>query len=267
MLSRACLIALLLVGGCKRSPAVDGCQILFGNPNDQTGLTSDQCRPQCACNGNTFKPPVYSAAFIQALIDDWVPSQPYPPFTVDPYTMPAPADDPAGTVCAVLPGADAHPRPYTLVTYSSAAAANAAGARVTHFGRCGACSTLANLAVYMRNNDLTAPVRQCAFASAEPDGGDPDLACLMAMGFDLQCAQIWAFNTNHTRNVCLRPCLASFGDPYNLPDGGLNACLQCDEDQSGPWFKAYAGRTRRNSGLANAICRPCSEVQPLVHSY
>jgi len=37
--------------------------------------------------------------------------------------------------------------------------------------------------------------------------------------------------------------------------------------QSGPVFKAVAGRTRRNSGLPNALCRPCSEVRPLVHAY
>jgi hypothetical protein len=39
------------------------------------------------------------------------------------------------------------------------------------------------------------------------------------------------------------------------------------EVQSGPVFKAVAGRTRRNSGLPNALCRPCSEVTPLEHSY
>lgn len=48
---------------------------------------------------------------------------------------------------------------------------------------------------------------------------------------------------------------------------GSKPCIQCDEDRSGPVFKIVAGRTRRNSGLPNAICRPCSEVQPLVHDY
>lgn len=62
-------------------------------------------------------------------------------------------------------------------------------------------------------------------------------------------------------------CLANLDQPYNLEDGTLNPCIQCDEDESGPVFKAVAGRTRRNSGLPNAICRPCSEVRPLVHAY
>jgi hypothetical protein len=62
-------------------------------------------------------------------------------------------------------------------------------------------------------------------------------------------------------------CTALLADPYNTPDGGLNACLQCDEDNRGAVFKAMAGRTRRNSGLATAICRPCDTVAPVIHSY
>ena len=213
---------------------------------------------------------VYSDAFAQSLIDDWVLSAPYAPLTEDPYASPAPPDDPPGTVCAVLEGDPSRqPRPYTLVTYASTADALAAGAHPTHYGHCGVCSTLANLAAYMRQNDLTKPVRACAFSDT-PDGGtamDGDVACLEALGFDLPCAQIWSYNTNNTRNVCLQVCLDNFASTYNQPDGTLNPCLQCDEDMSGPVFKAIAGRTRRNSGLPNAICRPCTEVQPLVHSY
>ena len=69
----------------------------------------------------------------------------------------------------------------------------------------------------------------------------------------------------HTRSKCLSACLLYLDDPYNLADGRLNPCIQCDEDESGPVFKDVAGRTRRNSGIPNAICRPCAEVQPLVH--
>ena len=118
----------------------------------------------------------------------------------------------------------------------------------------------------MGNDDLTAPVRDCGLATTA-DGGNADVDCLTALGFDLPCAQIWAYNTAHTRSVCLDICAPILYQPYNQPDGTLNACLQCDEDQSGPVFKAVAGRTRRNCGIPNAICRPCSEVQPLVHAY
>jgi hypothetical protein len=279
-------LALLLAGaaalfaGCKPGStaappdggdAGDTCSgtALFGNPNAQTGLSAEQCQPQCSCGGTLFAPPTYSAAFIQSLIDDWQLSTPYAPLTSDPYAEPPPPDDPAGTVCGVLPqgSPSAMPRPYSLVTYPSEDAATTAGAHVTHFGHCAVCSTLANLAVYMRNNDLTAPVRACAVMT-DPDGGDSaEVSCLMQLGFDLPCAQAWAYDADNTRKVCLQTCLADPTSTYNQPDGSLDVCIQCDEDQSGPVFKAAAGRTRRNSGIPNAICRPCSQVQPLVHQY
>src|SRR6202041_3455548 len=81
----------------------DACGILFGNPNAQTGLGSDQCRPECTCSGTVFAPPVYSAAFIQALITDWQLATPYPPLASNPYDAAAPSDDPPPTVCGVLP--------------------------------------------------------------------------------------------------------------------------------------------------------------------
>ncbi len=268
------LLLLLALVSCQKtqSPAdaaaPDGCAILFGNPVAATGLTLDQCRPFCDCGGARFQPPVYDPQFIQSLVDDWRLATPFPPLAGDPYQQPAPPADPPGTVCAVVPaGAPGiRPRDYQLATFPSLEAAKAAGAYPTHWGHCGVCSTLANFAVYLRENDLGRPVRACAFAN-DTDGGDPDVYCLEKLGFDLPCAQIWSFNTRHTGSACLQPCVANFTAPYNLPDGTLNPCLQCDEDQSGPVFKAVAGRTRRNSGVPNAICRPCAEVQPLVHDY
>jgi len=275
------LVASLLTPSCKADDTAPGpdagaapdggdaggpCTVLFGRPNASTGLGSDQCQPQCVCEGKDFVPPTYSAAFIQSLVDDWVPSKPYAPLTSDPYAKPPPADDPPGTVCAVLPqgSAGTKPRPYELVTYASQDAALAAGAKVTHFGHCGVCSTLANLAVYMKNDDLAGPVRSCGLL-AGPDGGG-DVPCLEQLGFDLPCAQAWAYDTANTRSLCLQICLSTT-DTYNMPDGSLAPCIACDEDKSGPVFKAVAGRTRRNSGIPNAICRPCDQVQPLVHDY
>jgi hypothetical protein len=272
------LAASLLTPSCKQgesgeagdagTDAAAACPVLFGRPNAMTGLGPAQCQPECACNGTSFIPPDYSAAFIQALVTDWELATPNPPLTSDPYAAPPPAADPPGTVCAVLPQGDAGatPRPYGLITYASQAAALAAGARVTHFGHCGVCSSLANLAVYMRNDDLTAPVKACGLMTSA-DGGDADVGCLEQLGFDLPCAQAWAYDTANTEKVCLQICLSSLSDPYNMPDGSLSPCIACDEDMSGPVFKAVAGRTRRNSGIPNAICRPCSEVQPLVHDY
>ncbi len=220
----------------------------------------------CGCGATLYVAPDYSDSFINSLLTNWTLQTPYPPLTTDPYSLPAPPVDPPDAVCGVLPlsAGDSGPRPYALVSYASATEAYTAGAIPTNFGHCGLCSTLVNLAVYMRVNDLTAPVRACGFNSST---AEENIACLEALGFDLPCAQIYYFNTVHTRSVCLSPCLAALTQPYNLPDGGLNDCLQCDEDQSGPVFAGVAGRTRRNSGLANAICRPCSEVRPLLHDY
>ena len=135
-----------------------------------------------------------------------------------------------------------------------------------NLGVCGLCSSLEDLAVYLEQPDLTDPVRACGLMF--PRGPAEDhLACLRALGFTEPCAQIWYFNTVHTRERCLAPCVAALDEPYHLPDGSLNECILCDEVQSGPVFKAVAGRTRRNSGVASALCRPCREVRPLVHRY
>jgi len=264
MRATAALVALLPVGACgDHDAAPDATPAMFGSPVAATGLGADRCRPD-ACAG--FVPPAYSAAFIQALVDDWTIEVPFADLTSDPYAEPAPATPPDDAVCAVEPvdPAGTQPRRYRLAEFASLDAAMAADAHPTNYGACGVCSTLSNLAVYMREIDLGQLVRQCGVDHSDLDG---DIACLEAIGFDHPCAQIWAYNTGHTRDVCLATCLVNFDAPYNNPDGTLNDCLQCDEDMGGAWFKAIAGRTRRNSGLANAICRPCGEVQPLVHDY
>ncbi len=249
-------------------PTTDPCAVLFGSPNDKTGLTADQCKPSCACGADAFAPPAYDSAFVDSLVSDWTLATPFAPVDVDPYASPAPAPDSPDTVCGVLPQGPPGtvPRPYTLVTYPSIDAASAAGATPTHYGRCGVCSPLVDLAVYMREQDLGGPARACGLVGLT-DGGAANVACLEKLGFDHPCAQAWYWDTLNTRKNCLGICLATPAVPYEEPDGALNACVQCDEDQSGPVFKAVAGRTRRNSGLPTALCRPCSEVRPIVHAY
>lgn len=241
------------------APVCEG-EVLFGRPNDQTGLTAAQCGPRCTCRGEPFEAPLYGDAEADALLV-WQLAEPYPELTSDPYAEPAPDETPDGTVCAVSTDTDGT---YRLDTFASEDAALAAGATTTHFGACGLCSPLADLAVYMRYPDLTEPVRACGLESSNEA---EHRACLEALGFTRPCAQIWYFNTLHTRDACIIPCLAALEAPYHNPDGTLNECLICDEVESGPVFKAVAGRTRRNTGVASAMCRPCAEVQPLVHVY
>ena len=270
------LMALVFIhtaGSCQSSDAdqdamvdltTDTCSVLFGLPNDKTGLTAQQCRPACECPGHDFAPPVYSEADQAALLA-MVNLTPFSEVITDPYADPEghPAA-PAGLVCGLVRQIDT-PGGYRLHTYPSIEAAFAAGAYVTHHDGCGVCSSLMNLVVYMRHPDLTDPVRQCGLANF--GHADKNIACLQDLGFDLPCAQVWYYNTKHTQTECLQPCMAALDAPYHLPDGTLNDCLRCDEEKSGPVFKAVAGRTRRNTGLPSSMCRPCDEVLPVVHDY
>lgn len=170
---------------------------------------------------------------------------------------------PTGTVCGVRFEEDrVH---YRLSTFASTEMARTAGFAVTHVGACGTCSTLQDLAVYLEKPDLTRPVRKCGVAWSAA----ASLRCLETLGFTRACAQTWLYDLQNTRRQCLVVCLKSWIalEAPTQKDGRLNSCLQCDEDRSGPVFKAIAGRTRRNSGIHSSIPRPAEEVAPVVHDY
>ena len=258
-------------------PSQAVCEVLFGAPNDKTGLTAEQCQPRCDCEGKRFQPPAYTADDVAALramkLLDVEP--PLAPLDGDPYAASgAPArrpDAPSGAVCAV--GVEPDGQGYHLKTFASWGEAEVAegpgGGRwqVSHAGACGLCSPLADLAVYMGQPDLTDPVRQCGLDHLLDQDPAAHIQCLMDLGFDEACATIWYYNTKFTQKECGSVCMSLLSAPYHEPDGSLNACLQCDEDKSGPVFKAVAGRTRRNTGLPSSMCRPCSSVVPVVHRY
>lgn len=255
----------LLLAGCPSTPSVQdaGCQsALFGRPVMQTGLTAEQCKPSCECGGKTWDSPEWTQARLEAL-SAWTLETPFAEVTDNPY--PDAGVPPAGGACAVVV-TDLSTRRYRLETFTDAAAAADAGAYLTHHGPCGVCSTLADLRVYAADPDLGAPVRQCGIDTFS-QGFEANVQCLEALGFTRPCAQIWAWNTAYTRQKCLDPCIRYGGLPYHQEDGGLNECLACDEKQSGPVFKQVAGRTRRNTGIASAMCRPCGESAPVAHDY
>lgn len=235
---------------------------LFGRPNSTTGLDASQCAPVRAGCGVDFEERPWTPPRI-AVLRQYTQLEAPAELVGDPYAEPVMAA-PEAAVCAVVI-VDAAARTYRVTTFASQQAALDAGAIVTHVGGCGLCSSLADLAVYAEQLDLTAPVRQCGISSL----GDLEAnrACLEDLGFSSPCAQIWAYNTANTRAHCLAVCSQLLDAPYHEPDGALNACLQCDEEQSGPVFKAVAGRTRRNTGIASALCRPCDEVARLAHDY
>ena len=240
------------------------CSVLFGQPNEKTGLSEAQCQPLCDCEGRRFVPPDYDEADIAAL-EAMVHLEPYEALTEDPYVDPQLPELPPETVCAVRLDATQEGA-YRLQSYDSPELAEADGAQVSHRGACGLCSPLVNLAVYMRQPDLTDPVRQCALEGIA-QGEEHQMDCLRALGFDEPCASIWFYNSRYTQQKCGAICMAQLDAPYHNEDGSLNECLQCDEDEAGPIFKHYAGRTRRNTGLPSSMCRPCDEVIAVVHRY
>lgn len=234
----------------------------FGRPVPQSGLTGSECQPTCGCGADAFNAAEWSEEKL-ARLEQWRLLDTPPDLSVDPYSMPAPT--PVEGVCAVRV-VDEAAKTYRLETFASEDAARAVGAKVTHADGCGACSTLKDLAVYGREVDLGRKVQDCGVKHLA-SGFEMNVGCLEQLGFTPACARIWAYNTRFTRTKCLAICFTLLEAPYHNADGGLNACLDCDERESGPIFKAVAGRTRRNTGIPSAICRPCAEVNRIHHDW
>jgi hypothetical protein len=240
------------------------CTVLFGSPSASTGLSSEQCQPRCNCGGRDFEATVFDQQVINALESKRLLDPPSVP-TEDPYLAEVPPTQDTNQVCAVVYEPGQRER-YRLESFASTEAAKQANAIVTHHGACGTCSSLADLAVYAAIPDLSSPVRECAMKGLG-SGDQATQECLLQLGFTPACAQTWTYNSKNTRTKCLADCLLLLTAPHQNEDGTLNKCLQCDEEESGPVFKAVAGRTRRNSGIASALCRPCDSVAAISHIY
>lgn len=242
----------------QKKDLIDCDRELFGRPMANTGLSVARCKPDCGCKD--FSSRLFSPAELEGL-RKWTLTQEVPELTSDPYKSPVPDSEPC--LCAVVVD-DAEKKEYHLETFPDEAAAAAAGGIVTHYDACGLCSSLEDFAVYARNLDVGKPVRECGLNNFN-EPFEVLVECIMELGFSKPCAQIWAYNVRNTQSACLQECLET--QKYHNPDGTLSPCLQCDEDKSGPVFKAVAGRTRRNTGIASSICRPCNEVQKIEHRY
>jgi len=194
------------------------------------------------------------------------------PVVEDPYQDPSnpPIDPNTEGVCSMKWSEERDPSTnhllYQLANFTSKEESEEQGFTVTHAGHCGACSSLQDLGVYIRQN-LTDDTRMCGFLGTVSSALMHD--CLMALGFSAPCVTIWEFNILNTKQECFEVCLLSYitSEPNNKPDGSLNDCLQCDEDKSGPNFKYFSGRTRRNSGIPSAIQRPPDQVYDMEHCY
>lgn len=155
---------------------------------------------------------------------------------------------------------------YMIKNFSSKKEAEENSFIVTHQGPCGACSTLKDLSIYLKEG-LTAPVRRCSILGVISE--NLVLECLKKIGFTDACSQIWMYNAMNTRKQCFWICMYSWlkNEPNTRPDGSLNECLQCDEDKSGLIFKYYSGRTRRNSGIHSEILRPGEQIYNMTQCY
>jgi len=187
----------------------------------------------------------------------------------DPYADPEnPPDDPATRgVCAIKWNDDDEGlKRYWLKNFENETAATNDDFSVTHKGHCGACSNLQDLGVYIRQN-LTSDTRECGILGSLSHNLMRN--CLLDLGFSLPCVTIWEWNILNTKAECFSVCVWSYitNEPFNKPDGSLNDCLQCDEDKSGPNFKFFAGRTRRNSGIPSSIYRPPDTIYDMEHCY
>lgn len=165
---------------------------------------------------------------------------------------------------------------YTIKTYKNKQRAKKANAVVVHKGKCGVCSTARNVANFLRP-DLDVESAKCGiFFAYVPTGPFGDLTfddaflmsknCFMNdIGFDEDCATLWASNAFNTGLFCGKICkqFLENGDPPNDPvTCDLAACLQCDEDYSGRVFRKLGGFTRRRGGVVASFgaLRDCDSI-------
>jgi hypothetical protein len=252
------------------SDANQACASLFCSAEAESE-SDPRCAPSCKCGRYEFSEPQYDEYDANAL-RSWRLVNPPSLLPADPFAETRQEQDNSPAYCAAIP-VDASPaaRTYRLQTFPTERAARAAGGQVTHRGRCGACSSFQDLATYIEQRNLNRAGRRCGMRGML--GDKTQLSCLKNLGFTDACAQIWSFNIENTRSKCMKTCTATIPTKHKLPDGSLNACLACDEVNSGPTFKAVAGRTRRRSGLSSGIARPCLDargepaVYPVEHYY
>jgi hypothetical protein len=264
-----CVFAAILASCGSDSPGTPlpplpdpSCEGWFGDPNMNTGLNTEVCFARIE-GDETWTPRAWDAAAIAAL-RSWTLENPPAVATEDPYQGAPGLPPEPDVVCAVMAtGA----RTYRLETFESVVAAEDAGGNVTHGGPCGACSSLDDLAAYAETPDQTDPVRRCTIENLGGTVEELDSCIQAAVGFTLPCSRIWAYHAMNDTRECQSICIENLDSPYNEEDCSLNPCLQCDEYNSVPVFKVEAGRLRRNSGLAAAICRPCDSVWRVDHTY
>lgn len=177
------------------------------------------------------------------------------------------ATPPAGTVCGlkIVDDADPDALRYALDTYESKAAAEMDGARVTHLGNCGHCSSMADLAVLLSLPDRTSRMRRCALKGLTAEGKVGVLNCVEEIGLSEGCTMAWYYNSIQTQKDCIGACLQYAEANYHNVDGALNDCMICNAEKIDEVFKVFAGR--RDDAQPISMCRELPEDEWICHNY
>jgi hypothetical protein len=155
------------------------------------------------------------------------------------------------------------------VTYESADAAHSNGTGIMHCGPCGACSNQHDIDIYNNTrNTLTNTSTDCAALGAVFGIKTAEWCFEKYVGFTPQCQVCWINDVECNMKDCALKCISYkiFGSLVWKPKhpDDLNPCLQCDETDCGPAFKACAGANRRRCGIVSDIDRPEDEICKLV---
>ena len=99
---------------------------------------------------------------------------------------------------------------------------------LTHNFTCGVCSDLRDLKVFLTVTDLTHPVKSCIlktlfkFWLSPPDFRKEVSECFQReVGFTPMCSIIWQYNSQNTKEHCMRDCLWNaeiLKLPNNIPN-------------------------------------------------
>jgi hypothetical protein len=239
--------------------------LLFGAATAEKGCGGCWCAPGNGTCPTSWKPGIYNATFIAAYSRQTARNPLQLEADCNPYTNAScvtyPTQELVNSTSAVCARVyDTPCERYSLRTFSSEEAALKSGAVLTHKRACGVCSTTQDVGVYLRIPDMTKKGKICGLEAALST--KLGVECFEKLGFTSPCATIWTYDAQYDLKHCGEICLEELFAPDNGPPPfcKINKCLACDEDKAGPLFKAFAGATRRRSGILSTIVRPCPSV-------
>jgi hypothetical protein len=135
------------------------------------------------------------------------PTNAFPTLKCNPYKDPTCEQPGAGKnqVCGVVYSSDCEF--YSIENFDDPTAAEVAGAAVLHTEGCGLCSTLQDVAVFMKTPDLRNEGETCTTKTlAKFNDG---VQCFIDVGFTPPCADLWAKTTVATAAGCFGICFTS----------------------------------------------------------